>query len=140
MLSQPARPALQTAKSLTWLKVNITVSEAESLLQTQDNIYTNVETGIDHLACEDYSLPAHLREHVDFITPTIHFDATVKPKKQRRDLEGRSMKVRPVTQIMPGHDVAPQPQVVYNLTNCYQYVTPDCLRALYGVPNGTLAL
>lgn len=50
------------------------------------------------------------------------------------------MKVRPVTQIMPGQDLAPQPQVVYNLANCYQYVTPDCLRALYGVPNGTLAL
>jgi Pro-kumamolisin, activation domain len=53
--------------------VNVTVEEAESLLRTQYHVYTNVQTGKDHLACDDYSVPLHIKEHIDFITPTIHF-------------------------------------------------------------------
>ncbi|TVY68680.1 Tripeptidyl-peptidase sed1 [Lachnellula suecica] len=130
------------SKSNGWLKFNATIEEVEYLLRTEYSAYTNAETGNDHLACKDYSVPAHLREHIDIITPTVHFDAIVKPqKKQYRDLNSRSLRVKPTPQIKPGSpDVAPQPQVTYNLANCYQYVTPECLRALYGFTNGTLAL
>lgn len=128
------------SNSLTWIKFNITVEEAESLLKTNYNIYESAKTGKDHLACEDYSVPAHIQEHIDFITPTIQFDATVKKEKKTRDLHTRAMKVHPSTQIRPGSpDLAPQPAVVYNLANCYQYITPECLRALYNFTNGTLA-
>lgn len=48
------------------------------------------------------------------------------------------MKVKPIPQVLPGPDVAPQPEVTFSLANCYEYVTPDCLRALYNFPNGTL--
>jgi tripeptidyl-peptidase-1 len=61
------------SKGRNWFKVNVTVEEAESLLMTQYNVYTNVQTGQDHLACDDYSVPLHIKEHIDFITPTIHF-------------------------------------------------------------------
>ncbi|KAH6712325.1 peptidase S8/S53 domain-containing protein [Leptodontidium sp. MPI-SDFR-AT-0119] len=135
-----AHERIQSSKSLTWLKVNATVEEAESLLKTEYFIYTNANTGKDHLACDDYSVPASIRHHIDLITPTIHFDATVRQKKQRRDLQGRSLKVHPVSQAHPNPNAVPQPAVTYNLANCYTYVTPDCLRALYNFTNGTLAL
>jgi tripeptidyl-peptidase-1 len=128
------------SKGRNWLKVNVTVEEAESLLRTEYHVYTNVQTGNDHLACDDYSVPPHISEHIDFITPTIHFDATVKQKKQRRDLQTREMKVKPFPIARPGSDAVPQPQVTYSLANCYEYTTPDCLRALYNFTNGTLAL
>jgi tripeptidyl-peptidase-1 len=128
------------SKSLTWMKFNLTVEEAESLLKTDYYIYNNKQTGKDHLACEDYSVPAHIQEHVDFITPTIHFDATVREVKKRRDLQGRSMSVKPVPQIHPNPNAVPQPQVTFSLANCFTYVTPECLRALYNFTNGTLAL
>jgi tripeptidyl-peptidase-1 len=132
------------SKSLTWIKFDATVEEAESLLQTEYGIYTHATTGKDHLACESYSLPAHIREHVDFITPTVHFDATVKLEKKRRDLEGRSLKVKPVTQIKENPNpiaelAVPQPQITFSFANCFTYITPDCLRALYNFTNGTLA-
>lgn len=129
---------IQASKSRTWIKLNATVEEAESLLHTEYNIYTNVDSGKEHLACNDYSLPSHLREHVDFIQPTVHFDAIVKPVKQRRDLQGREI-VKPSTHSRPGKEVGQAAAVKYTLANCYEYVTPDCLRALYNVPNGTLA-
>ncbi len=135
-----ANERIKTSKSLTWIKFNATVEEAESLLQTEYRVYTNTQTGKDHLACEDYSVPVDIQHHIDLITPTIHFDATVKQKKGRRDLQGRSLKAKPVPQIHPNPDAVPQPAVTYSLANCYTYVTPDCLRALYNFTNGTLAL
>ncbi|KAE9370750.1 subtilisin-like protein [Stipitochalara longipes BDJ] len=131
---------INLSKGRNWFKVNVTVEEAELLLRTQYHVYTNVQTGKDHLACDDYSVPVHLKEHIDFITPTIHFDATVKQKKHRRDLQTREMKVKPFPIIHPKPNAAPQPQVTYSLANCDQYITPDCLRALYNFTNGTLAV
>ncbi|TVY15302.1 Tripeptidyl-peptidase sed1 [Lachnellula arida] len=133
------------SKSLGWAKFNATVEEVEYLLRTEYYAYTNAETGNDHLACEDYSVPTHLKEHIDFVTPTIHFDALVKPTKKRRDLEKRSMRVRPTPQIKKGSDIVPGPEfspeaTQYTLANCYEYVTPQCIRALYNFTNGTLAL
>ncbi|TVY34558.1 Tripeptidyl-peptidase [Lachnellula subtilissima] len=133
------------SKSSGWAKFNATVEEVEYLLRTEYYAYTNAETGNDHLACEDYSVPTHLKEHIDFVTPTIHFDALVKPKKNRRDLEKRSVRVRPTPQIKKGSDIGPgtdlSPDATkYTLANCYEYVTPECLRALYNFTNGTLAL
>lgn len=130
---------IKQSKGLNWIKFSATVGEAESLLRTEYKIYTNLETGKDHLACEDYSVPPHIQEHIDFITPTTHFDAYVKTKKKRCDLEGRTIKVKPFPIVHPGSNVAPQPQIAYTLANCYQYVTPECLRALYGFSNGTLS-
>jgi len=70
----------------------------------------------------------------------LRLDATVKQKKQRRDLHTREMKVKPFPIVHPGSNVAPQPQVTYSLANCDQYITPECLRALYNFTNGTLAV
>jgi tripeptidyl-peptidase-1 len=51
------------------------------------------------------------------------------------------MKVKPFTNIQPGNpDVVPKPDVTYSLANCDQYITPECLRALYNFSNGTLAV
>ena len=50
------------------------IEEAESLLKTEYNVYPHAQTGDDILAVEGYSFPAHIQEHVDFITPTVHFD------------------------------------------------------------------
>jgi tripeptidyl-peptidase-1 len=133
------------SKSRNWIKFNATVDEAESLLRTQYGIYTNSETGKDHLACESYSMPPHIQAHVDFIKPTVHFDAYATPTRKRRGLQGRStsersLDVKPIQIVHPGPDLGPVPEIQYNLTNCYQYTTPECLRALYNLPNGTLAL
>lgn len=51
------------------------------------------------------------------------------------------MKVKPFTNIHPGSpDAVPQPDVTYSLANCDQYITPECLRALYNFSNGTLGV
>jgi tripeptidyl-peptidase-1 len=119
------------------MKIDVTVEEAESLLKTEYNVYSHVTTGEDRLAAEEYSLPAHVQEHVDFITPTVHFDAIVKLKAKRAE---HSLKVKPTPQLVPDPLRTPLSEVTFNLTNCDRYITPECLRALYGLQNGSLAL
>ncbi len=121
---------------MNWLKFDVTVEEAESLLQTEYRVYENVETGKSHLACDDYSVPHHLIEHIDFITPTIQFDAIIKTRMKRRDLDDS---VKPTHGGKKGADISDASQVTYSLANCNTYITPDCLRALYNFTNGTLA-
>lgn len=132
---------IKLSKGLNWIKFNATVEEVESLLRTEYRIYTDVETGKDHLACEDYSIPPHLKEHIDFITPTVHFDAVVKTRPKRRDLEKveekHSKRVMPFPFARQGAEVSQS--TAFTMANCYQYTTPDCIRSLYNFTNGTLA-
>jgi len=64
---------IRMSKSRIWLNFNATVSEVERLLQTEYPLYKH-EMGHNHVACESYSLPPHLTEHIDIVTPTVHFD------------------------------------------------------------------
>jgi tripeptidyl-peptidase-1 len=136
-----------------WLKFDATVEAAEALLKTKYQVYEHEETGQPHVACESYSVPAELRDHIDIITPTLHFDVTPTKHVQSRKLAPQKRD----TPTAPGDNKSWQPkqgkvigstdtvgpstdaaQVTFSLANCNTYITPDCLRALYNLPNGTL--
>ncbi|KAG9312225.1 peptidase S8/S53 domain-containing protein [Chiua virens] len=113
-----------------WLGFKATVSEAEDLLQARYNVYVH-DTGAAHIACESYYLPEHLVPHIDFITPTVHFDAKLSKRSG-----GDNQLPRGVGQ--PGSGNGPKTkgdflsEVLDQLENCDQQITPACLRALYG--------
>ena len=134
-----------------WLVFNATISEMEELLHTEYKVYKH-ESGQPHVGCDDYSLPEHVKSHVDLIMPTVHFDVKIRPEYEERS----RMQKRKFNPGTPGDPWKPkqgkiistpggpsteaaQPQVSFTLANCNQYITPDCLRALYNFPNGTLA-
>ena len=161
---------------------------------THLQVYEHIETQKSHLACDDYSIPASLRSHVDFIIPTIHFDAIVTSPKKRQELDIRSNPIprglsfvnnpesptvkewgltvgnlavgnlprSPANprglssvEVVPGSPankgwapkVGPQVKTPYTAKSkqptvpaiCNSYITPDCLRALYNIPNGSLS-
>lgn len=70
----PAR--VSQSQSLGWLHFDATVAEAEALLKTKYHVY-NHDSGKPHVACDEYHVPEHVSKHLDFITPTVHFDAKV---------------------------------------------------------------
>ena len=127
------------SQSLGWLHFDATVEEAESLLKTEYKVYKH-ESGKPHVACTEYHLPEHIRHHVDFVTPTVHFDAKVfnpeENKLKRRKL-GTSIG-------SPGSGSLPKEgatnldinSIIQELKNCNKYIVPDCLRALYLLPPG----
>ncbi|OCH89925.1 subtilisin-like protein [Obba rivulosa] len=124
-----------------WIEVNATTAEAEELLQTEYHVYTH-ESGIEQISCHSYSVPEHVREHVDIIQPTVHFahrlprDFTNRQQKrdfQRLGMPGISSHSGPKTN---GVKVLAAPS---DLSTCDEMITPDCLRALYSIDRTPVA-
>ena len=142
---------IQLSHGRNWLNVNASVTEVEGLLKTEYKIYEH-PTGQQHIACDEYSVPQDVSQHIDLIMPTIHFDTKIvgnpERRKQKRDGAFRPgdtnnngfLPKKGPTISGPGASTdAASPLVTFSLANCNTYITPDCLRALYNFSNGTLA-
>lgn len=142
---------VKQSQGLNWIHADVTVTEAESLLKTKYYKYTHAVTGQAHVACEDYSIPEDIQKHVDFVTPTVHFDAKVSNPKKRRALEERGTSTSTSGHsVQPGigHSIGspgdkslpkdggriPFGTIINELENCDTSIVPDCLRALYEFP------
>ncbi|KAI9046641.1 hypothetical protein LZ554_009383 [Drepanopeziza brunnea f. sp. 'monogermtubi'] len=147
---------VKQSQSLNWIHANVTVSEAETLLKAKFYEFTHVETGQTHVACEEYSVPEYIQKHVDFITPTVHFDAKVDLKKKRRAMTADDIALAKRQTSKVGHKVQPgigrtigSPSdkslpklgdkvhfgtIIDELENCDVSIVPNCLRALYLFP------
>lgn len=86
---------INLSKTGGWVEANVSVKEAEALLKTQYSVYEHAATGAEHLACGSaYHLPEHVSNHVELVTPTLHFD--VKLKREPVDVLGkRSAQFKP---------------------------------------------
>jgi tripeptidyl-peptidase-1 len=143
---------------LNWLQFDATISEAESLFKTEYFIFEHTTSGTPHIACHEYHLPAHVAKLVDFVTPSVHFDAKVKPESFRRrlrdlpELRKREIstanaqeqieKIRPGEAANIGMQLGSLPKQGATLAdnevldseqleNCDRQITPNCVRALY---------
>ncbi|CAK7262473.1 hypothetical protein SEPCBS57363_000062 [Sporothrix epigloea] len=131
-----------------WIQFDATVAEAEELLMTEYHIYEHVESGANDLAAEDYHVPSHVREHIDYVTPGIRLrrdPANARKLKRRQQLEEpvRRRSVKPtysmketIGKISPEAFYKLRP---YNLTNCDRAISPECVRYLYDIPLGSTA-
>lgn len=139
---------VKQSQGLNWIHVDATVAEAESLLKTKYYKYTHSETGQAHVACENYSVPEHIRRHIDFVTPTVHFDAKISNPKKKRSLEERAPPTGHKVTPGIGHSIGspsdkslpklggkiPFGTILDELKHCDTSIVPDCLRALYLLP------
>ena len=103
-----------------WVHFDGTVEEAERLFATEYWHYQHKESDGFRLACDHYSLPEHVRKHVDFAMPTIQLDG-LKPVASY-DIAAR---------IPGGATLGSLP--------CGTLITVECLRQLYNFPAGTTA-
>jgi tripeptidyl-peptidase-1 len=56
------------------LNLDVTIAEAESLLETEYYLYSDNEDGSVRVGChEGYTLPEHISKHVELVWPTVHF-------------------------------------------------------------------
>ncbi|KAJ2988216.1 hypothetical protein NUW58_g4094 [Xylaria curta] len=107
-----------------WIKVNSTIAEAEKLLDTIYNVYQDDE-GTALVACESYALPASIRQHIDFVSPTIQFDPRTGITSRRIS---KRETIKPKFKAV---QVEPEPTA---LDSCSELTTPACLRAIYEIP------
>lgn len=72
------------------------------------------------VACDEYSLPSNVRQHIDFVMPTIQLDG-----------------LRPVSQTRPAAMKLATQSSLTGTKNCSTLITIDCLRAIYRIPVAT---
>ncbi|THH03313.1 hypothetical protein EW146_g10467 [Bondarzewia mesenterica] len=114
-----------------WVEVDASVAEVEELLKTEYHVYTHT-SGLEQIGCHFYSVPNHVREHVDLIKPTVHFNNRApirEPVNQKRSHSRLGMPLSSTGPKTNGVKVTITPA----LENCDETITPDCLRALYSV-------
>ncbi|KAH7907732.1 peptidase S8/S53 domain-containing protein [Hygrophoropsis aurantiaca] len=121
---------IKSSPSRGWLEVSSTVGEAEELLHAEYYVYAH-NTGVEHTACESYHLPAHVAAHVDFVTPTLNFDA-------RLDKRSEQVSTSEAVRLVNAPNIAAVSDASPNLIDiCNQSITPICLQTLYSVNNYT---
>ncbi|KIJ32810.1 hypothetical protein M422DRAFT_265293 [Sphaerobolus stellatus SS14] len=113
-----------------WLDVKATTAEVEKLLDAEYHVYAHKDGG-EHIACNSYSVPSHLREHIDIILPTVNFDTRITPRPSSNKKRSTERKASINKHIVTTGQKAKSPPVPSSLANCDENITPDCLRALY---------
>ncbi|KAI0044220.1 subtilisin-like protein [Auriscalpium vulgare] len=122
---------LRLSPSKGWIDFNATAAEAEDLLKTEYYVYAH-PSGKEQISCHSYSVPEHVREHVELIKPTVHFN-------HRAANSPSGLQKRGVNRLgMPSASTGPKTNGVKvnlppTLQNCDEFITPDCLRALYNI-------
>ncbi|PCH39539.1 family S53 protease-like protein [Wolfiporia cocos MD-104 SS10] len=99
-----------------WLAISVSVGVANELLDTNFSVYTHQLSGQQIIRTLSYSIPTHLKGHVELVHPTITFSAA--PFKSSLS----------ATRVSLPDTLSSEPSA------CEQYVDPACLQALYGIP------
>ncbi|TFY73160.1 hypothetical protein EWM64_g10852, partial [Hericium alpestre] len=102
-----------------WLAVNVTVDQANSILDAQYTNFTHVDTGRQAIRTLSYSLPASLDGHVTFVHPTTAFPRSTV----RHDV------------LYPRSFNTGADQSATNTSSCASAITPACLQAMYNIPS-----
>ncbi|KAF9880405.1 hypothetical protein CkaCkLH20_02359 [Colletotrichum karsti] len=97
-----------------WVRLNTTVGKANRLLDCKFSKY-QYNTDKPVLRAKEYTIPARLAEHVDFVFPVSQFVS--KPPRQQDSVQDVTKAKRAST--MP--------------ESCWSYTTPQCIVDLYNI-------
>lgn len=105
-----------------WLALQLSVEQAENLLQTKFYEYKSTMTGELRTLTLDYSVPTSLTEFIETIQPTTDFS-----------------QVQGLPQIQAyGPDLS-NLTIEATSSECSTQITPACLQSLYGLPTASVS-
>ena len=144
-----------------WLALDIPTWQAEELFQTEYHEHVHSTSGKVKIGSDEYvktpeldesiahahvrySLPNHIREHVDYISPGVRLSVSLKKKEVKRG-QGPRHHHQPGPFKKPFHGnphpwhMPPEAESLPpNLQDCGRNITPACLKALYHIPDAHL--
>ncbi|TVY14727.1 Aorsin [Lachnellula arida] len=124
----------------SWLAVDMPAKHAETLFGTK---YYEHETkrGELRIGCDQYHLPRHISNHVDFVKPGVKLSAPLKKREIEKRGSVRSSpggisrfsNIKPPS--YPGWKLPSEAGgIPLDLQNCGVNITPTCIKALYDIP------
>lgn len=130
-----------------WLQFDATADEANKLFKTEYNVYEHSRTGNTNIGCDEYHVPAHIKEHIDYVTPGLKLLAggTAKDLSKRADSKkekrgfrtnGQSKFSPPIIGATLDRNALPS---LTSLASCDQFITPNCISAMYNITKATKA-
>ncbi|OAR01405.1 hypothetical protein LLEC1_04070 [Akanthomyces lecanii] len=128
--------SIQIPRSKSWVQFETTASQLESVLKTKYHVYTHVTRDSESIGADEYSLPAEIAEHVDFVHPGVaHISSTTKNQNKRSVVPGKHPLKQKATDPALVAAIKADPGAT---DKCDQVITPACVLELYKIPNGTL--
>ncbi|CAG8984083.1 hypothetical protein HYALB_00003025 [Hymenoscyphus albidus] len=131
-----------------WMQFDAATSELESLLKTEYHVYEHAENGKSTIACDQYHVPAHIQEHIDYITPGIKLHIPMR-KRSKGSVDKRTFGVTGgKNRVVHPPDFRPMPDFMAQApTGCDTMITPECIKVtdvaylpvLYNITEPTLA-
>ncbi|KAL1985429.1 hypothetical protein VTN96DRAFT_7872 [Rasamsonia emersonii] len=128
-----------------WIQFDADAEEVERLLHTEYYIYDSEETGKSHLGCEEYYVPHHVREHIDYITPGVKSIAVSKPRPVNhlgKRTFGWKHPQPPLVKPLP-NGVTLQNLIDWVVSlatqTCDVAITPPCIKKMYNITEGDKA-
>jgi tripeptidyl-peptidase-1 len=124
----------QVAPSRGHVQFDASIEEVESLLKAKYEVWKHTDSGALSLSCDEYHVPAHIKDHIDFITPTIGMSSPSEPKNslKRRNVSPHEKIGQPIHRPMSPPSSGSDPN---NVTDCARAISPACIRALYQIPD-----
>ena len=132
------RQALTTKRGWIWFEAN--VAEVEALLNTEYYLFQHGETGENQIGCNEYSIPAAVRPHIDFVTPTIGFskrDHKIVREPVDRDSHRKFSKDSASNQVVLGAGISQDPILDTSMdpgvsfASCGNAMTPACITGIF---------
>ncbi|EFX05394.1 alkaline serine protease [Grosmannia clavigera kw1407] len=132
-----------------WLQFDAPAAEVEDLLLTKYYVFEHSGSATRDVAAEHYHLPHEIRDHVDYITPGIRLrwdsKKAAREQQKKRDLQSIGRRGTSGNYLTPEpiHSADAVADAIYPAASgnvsCALYVTPDCVKAQYQIPNATKA-
>ena len=129
--------AVSLSANKQWLQFDASVKEVENLIQTEYHHYEHLATGKSNIGCDEYSVPKHVTQHIDYITPGLKLLTSSKPDQ---NLEKRTFGVTaPGKKPILGPLLKPLLVSVDLLLSlfleiaCPIAIIPGCIKAMYNI-------
>eukprot|EP00620_Florenciella_sp_RCC1587_P020495 CAMPEP_0182567828 /NCGR_PEP_ID=MMETSP1324-20130603/8939_1 /TAXON_ID=236786 /ORGANISM="Florenciella sp., Strain RCC1587" /LENGTH=653 /DNA_ID=CAMNT_0024781885 /DNA_START=33 /DNA_END=1994 /DNA_ORIENTATION=+ len=112
-----------------FVTLEMTVGQAEALLQAEYYEYTNAD-GETAIRTPSYSVPSTVDAHLDFVAPTVQFPGLKASVHRIRKVKAADEGGNPPWMSPTGVDSATQEDAA-DSADSYSYITPDELKTMY---------
>ncbi|KAH8977866.1 tripeptidyl peptidase A [Lactarius hatsudake] len=121
-----------------WVTVRLPVAQAEKMLGTEFRVWKHTQDGDVLVRTTEYSLPAHLDEHIELIQPTTAFN---RAKGQRTTFRFSPAPEMASSSLSSDDKISVAGSGVTVDASCNTTITVSCLKQLYNavdyVPQAT---
>lgn len=143
--------AISLSANKQWVQFDSSAKKAEDLLFASFFEYEHIASGSKTIAVEEYYVPLHLREHIDYINPGVKLQT--QPSKLKKLMRRQAQKLfeKRVSTFThtnaalvndeedAGSGNSSNILLPAVLNACDTDLTIACIRAQYSIPNNTVA-